>query len=132
MMLLKGPYRKTNDIILIKGEAIMSIGKRIKQLRKNLNLTQNVFGKKLNINSRQLARYEEGINIPSVDNLMKIADYCEVSLDFLVYGMDKKLARRSKINDTELIELVQKLDRLKKSQREKIKWTLEGLLSYSS
>lgn len=118
-----------DGIISFEGGIVMSIGDRIKILRKELKLTQNQFGEKLGIHGRQLARYEAGINIPSIDILTKIADYCEVSLDFLAYGEDKKLAKRSKINDKELLELTKKIDNLKKSKRDKLKWAIHGLLN---
>ena len=119
----------TNAIIFLKRGHIMSIGERIRTLRKELNVTQNQFGKKLGIHGRQLARYEEGINIPSVDTLIKIANFCEVSLDYLAYGHDKKIAKRSKINDMEILDLLRKIDCLKKSDRDKLKWALQGLLN---
>jgi transcriptional regulator with XRE-family HTH domain len=125
----KGLNLKTNGIISLEGGIFMSIGKRIRDLRKELGLTQNQFGKKLGIHGRQLARYEEGVNTPSIDVLMKIADYCEVSLDFLAYGVDKKLAKRSQIDDTELLDLIRRVDNLKKAQRDKIKWAIQGLLN---
>lgn len=107
----------------------MSIAKRIRDLRKELKLTQNEFGKKLGIHGRQLGRYEEGINTPSIDVLMKIADYCEVSLDLLAYGVDKKLSKRTQIQDNELLDLTRRVDNLKKSQRDKIKWAIRSLLN---
>ena len=120
---------KTNDIISLVGGIIMSIGKCIRGLRKDLGLTQNQFGEKLGIHGRQLARYEEGVNTPSIDVLMKIADYCEVSLDFLAYGVHKKLAKRTQINDNELLDLTRRIDNLKKSDRDKIKWAIKSLLN---
>jgi transcriptional regulator with XRE-family HTH domain len=120
---------KTNDIISLAGGIIMSIGNRIRGLRKDLGLTQNKFGEKLDIHGRQLARYEEGINTPSIDVLMKIADYCEVSLDFLAYGVHKKLAKRTQINDNELLDLTRRIDNLKKADRDRIKWTVKSLLN---
>lgn len=107
----------------------MSIGKRIRDLRKDLKLTQNKFGDKIGIHGRQLGRYEEGINTPSIGILMKVADYCEVSLDFLAYGVDKKLSKRSQIDDAELLDLTRRVDNLKKAQRDKVKWAIQGLLT---
>lgn len=107
----------------------MSLGSRIRSLRKELGLTQNEFASKLGIHGRQLSRYEVDINIPSIDILIKIADLCEVSLDYLGYGTDKKLAKRSKINDNEVLELARRIDNLKKAKRDKLKWAVQGLLN---
>lgn len=127
--LLKEADFNTDGIIFHEGGIIMSIGKRIRDLRKELELTQNQFGAKLGIHGRQLARYEEGINTPSIDILMKIADFCEVSLDYLAYGHDKQIARRAKINDLEILDLLRRMDRLKKTMRNRLKWAMGGLLS---
>ena len=124
-----GAIHKTRDIISSRKGIIMSIGKRIRSLRKELELTQNQFGEELGIHGRQLARYEEGINTPSITTLMKIADHCEVSLDYLAYGHDKKIAKRAKISDLELLDTLRRIDQLKKPQRDKVKWAIDSLLN---
>ena len=106
----------------------MAIGNRLKELRKELNLTQDELGAKLGVHGKQLARYEIGKMMPSIKVLSKIADFCEVSLDYLVYGNDKKLASRSQINDAELLDMLRRIDRLKKPKRERLKWAIKGLL----
>ncbi len=106
----------------------MSLGSRIRVLRKELSLTQDEFADKIGVHGRQLSRYEIDINKPSIDILIKIADVCEVSLDYLGYGIDKKLLKRSKIDDNELLELTRRINQLKKPQRDKIKWAIHALL----
>ena len=106
----------------------MSIGSRIRELRKELKLTQDEFASKIGVHGRQFSRYEVGVNTPSAEILSKIADYCEVSIDYIVYGENKKLAKRTKINDNELLELTRKIDRLKRPARERIKWALKSFL----
>jgi len=107
----------------------MSLGNRIRTLRKELGLTQNEFAAKLGIHGRQLSRYEVDINTPSIDILRKIADLCEVSLDYIGYGKDKALARRSKIEDAELLDILRRIDHLKKPHRDKVKWAIKGILT---
>lgn len=107
----------------------MSIGKQIRALRKELDLTQNQFGSKLGIHGRQLARYEQGVNTPSIAILMKIAEFCEVSLDHLTYGHDKRVAKKAKINDLEILDLLRRIDHLKKPQRDRLKWAIQSLLN---
>lgn len=118
-----------DGIIPLKGGSIMSLGSRIRSLRKELGLTQNEFAAKLGIHGRQLSRYEVDVNKPSIDILIKIADLCEISLDYLGYGKDRKLSKRSRIDDKDLLEIVRRIDRLKKNQRDKVKWAIKGLLS---
>jgi transcriptional regulator with XRE-family HTH domain len=106
----------------------MEIGQRIKNLRKQLGLSQDEFGAKLKIHGRQLGHYEIGQALPTIAVLARIADFCEVSLDHLYYGQDKKLAKRTQIADAELLDLCRRSDRLPKPQREKVKWVLKGVL----
>ncbi len=75
-----------------------------------MGLTQDEFASKLNMHGRQLARYEAGRCNPSIKVL-------------------KKIAKRSNINDLELLDLLRRIDRLKKPKREKLKWAIQGLLN---
>ena len=122
------PY--TNDIISsIQGDIIMSIGEEIRRLRNELRLTQDEFAEEVGIHGRQLARYEAGTNKPSIEILKRIADFCEVSLDRLVYGKDIYLSKRIKIIDQELLQLFRKVDRMKRPKREQYRWILTSLLN---
>lgn len=105
------------------------LGEQIKRLRKNLGLTQNQLGAKVKINGRQLARYEIGQGKPSLDVLLKLSHFFEVSLDFLVTGNQKEIAKKARINDQDLLRLLQLVDRLEKPERDKIKWFIQSVLS---
>lgn len=112
-----------------EGGSIMTIAETIKTLRKEMKLTQDKFAGKIGIHGRQLARYEVGKSTPSIDALTKIAKFCEVTADYLIYGHDNQLADRLKVKDPELLDLLRMIDRLKKPERERLKWALHGLLN---
>lgn len=57
---------------------------RLKDLREDNDLTQEELSKKLNITRSALANYETGLREPSVELLIKIADYFNVTLDYLL------------------------------------------------
>lgn len=57
---------------------------RLKDLREDNDLTQEELSKKLNITRSALGNYELGIREPSVELLIKIADYFNISLDYLL------------------------------------------------
>jgi len=107
----------------------MHIGDRIKKIRKEMQLTQDEFASKLKIHSKQLSKYESGRSIPILEITARIATFCEVSTDYLIFGEDKKLAGRIKISDLELIELFQRINRLKKTNRDKVKWIIKSALN---
>ena len=52
----------------------VTIGKIIKQERKNKGWTQEYLGNKLNIVGKQISNYENGITIPPVEVLFKLCD----------------------------------------------------------
>ena len=56
---------------------------KLKELRKQKNLTQVEISKILQITQRTYAGYELGQTEPTIDTLKKIADFYNVSLDYL-------------------------------------------------
>lgn len=56
---------------------------RLKQLRKEQNLNQVKMSEKIGIPRTNYNKYELGIAFPPIDILIKIADYFNVSLDYL-------------------------------------------------
>lgn len=57
--------------------------KNLKKLRLENNLTQEELAKIINKSSVAYGYYEAGRNEPDIETLKKIADYFDVSLDFL-------------------------------------------------
>ncbi|AJH02173.1 hypothetical protein LF65_05666 [Clostridium beijerinckii] len=56
------------------------IGKKIKEARKRMNMTQKDLAKKLNKSERMIQKYESSDVIPSMDLLKKIADILNMNL----------------------------------------------------
>lgn len=67
-----------------------NIPDRLKQLRESKKLTQSDMAKILDITLQSYQRFEYGSRRPSLDVLIALADYFQVSLDFLVGRTDKK------------------------------------------
>lgn len=57
---------------------------RIEILRKNANLSRRKLALKTNIPEANLRRYESGKTEPSVQVLIKLADFFKVSVDYLI------------------------------------------------
>ena len=55
----------------------------IKNLRKQMNKTQEEVAKDLQLQKQTFQNYELGKREPDIETLKKIADYFDVSLDFL-------------------------------------------------
>lgn len=60
------------------------INQRLKQLRAENNLTQTNLADILGIAKTTLAAYEQGKSEPSIDTIIKLADFFNVSIDYLL------------------------------------------------
>ncbi len=65
-------------------------GKRLKLLRTNLNLTQKQLGENLNLSQRAISSYENNLRFPDEQTINLIADYFNVSVDYLLGRTDIK------------------------------------------
>ena len=68
--------------------------KRLNERRKMLMVTAQQMADMLHIGVRSYRNYESGDREPSLDLLVKIADYLDVSIDYLL-GRDEFLARHA-------------------------------------
>ncbi len=64
------------------------IAQKIKELRTTNHLTQKQLAEILNVQPVTLQRFEYGTVRPSLDTLIALADYFDVSLDYLVGRSD--------------------------------------------
>jgi transcriptional regulator with XRE-family HTH domain len=62
----------------------MLLSKRLTYLRKELELTQDELSKKLTISRSAYSHYESGKYEPSIQMLELLADFYDVSTDFLL------------------------------------------------
>ena len=100
------------------------LGNRLKDLRYQKEITQEELGKVLNKTKNNISQYETGKRQPDNETLIKISEYFQVSLDYLLGKTDiknftsddelKKLIMQSNINDNDLyktlLSLKQKLN----------------------
>ena len=61
---------------------------RLKEIRKAKGISQLKLALDLNTNQNTVSRYETGEREPSISDLIKIADYFNVSIDYLVGRTD--------------------------------------------
>lgn len=52
-------------------------------LRKDNKLSQKEIAEKINISQRAYAHYEKGDREPSIETLIKLADFYKVSMDYI-------------------------------------------------
>lgn len=61
---------------------------RLKELRRQKGISQVKLALDLNTNQNTISRYETGEREPGLKELAKIADYFDVSIDYLLYRTD--------------------------------------------
>lgn len=71
----------------------MDFRKRLRELRTSKKDTQAVLADHIGITLKQVQRYELGENEPTLSVLLRLSDYFDVSLDYLVGRSDVKERR---------------------------------------
>ncbi len=66
------------------------IGKRLKLIRQENNLSQSVLSKKLGFPQTTYSQYETGKSIPTTLKLLTMAQYYNISFDYLVGRKNKQ------------------------------------------
>ena len=61
---------------------------RVRELRRKNYMTQEALGKVLGVRQDSISTYESGKFYPEVRNLLALADYFDVSLDYLMGRTD--------------------------------------------
>lgn len=69
----------------------MEFSERLKNLRKEAGFTQVDVASKLGISQPAYASWERGVKKPTQENLVKIAQIFNVSIDYLVGNSEEKL-----------------------------------------
>jgi transcriptional regulator with XRE-family HTH domain len=68
----------------------MTVGKRIKELRKEKGLTQQNLAELLKITKGSICKYEKGIHEPNIDTLNLLTQIFSCSMDYLLGKTDLK------------------------------------------
>lgn len=71
---------------------------RLKELRAQSGDTQASLAEKMGVSSRTIAAYEQGINEPSLDTLIKLSNYFNTTIDYLIGKTNVKNIKYDAIN----------------------------------
>ena len=105
----------------------LSLGEKIMVLRKQRKVSQKDLAKTLGINPSNLPNYESGRYSPSLDMLVKISDFFDVSLDSLV--RNRASDDLLKLQDHDLIRITKQVDELDPKDRETIKAMIQSFVN---
>ncbi len=68
----------------------MTVGEKIQKYRKNLGLSQEELGQKLLVSRQTISLWEKGQTVPTIDNLMRLSEIFEISIDEIVNSENKE------------------------------------------
>ena len=99
---------------------------RLKQLRQERGWSQGQLAKKIGGDPQRIAKYEQGINRPPSEMMIKLAQIFEVSLDYLMLGKDD--APLGKVKDEKLVKQINHLNELSEKDQEVVAVLLESFI----
>ena len=100
----------------------MEFPKRLAELRKSKQLTQQALANAISINVSQLKRYEAGTSQPTLEVLRKLAVALSVSADLLLFDKNERGP------DEDLRLQFESVSRMPSEDKKIIKALLEGMI----
>ena len=73
---------------------------RLKQIRKTENVTQEDLGKYLDVGATTISNWENNVSQPSIEQIVKIAKYFNVSTDYLMGIIEDDVPKIEKLRQT--------------------------------
>ena len=101
---------------------------RLKTARQKRGYTQNQLSKLTGINQKVISKYEQGVSLPSLDNLKKLVIALEITADYLLLPQ-ATLKEVPKIKDHKLYERYFILETLDEKEREAALLLLNSLIA---
>ncbi|HCJ7222268.1 TPA: helix-turn-helix transcriptional regulator [Vibrio cholerae] len=98
----------------------MKIKERLANQRKAINKTQAQMADEIGISLTSYKKYESGEGLPTMENLVKIADALEISID--------ELCGRWATDENQELMLIKKIQQLDEEEQKAISMVLESML----
>ncbi len=105
----------------------MTLGTKLKKLRKEKGLSQAALEAMSGVNCKLLSKYENERIVPSADTLRKIAEALEISSDYLIFDNAPRDGI-STLKDLELFERFKEVENMSLENRNMIKSMIDALL----
>ncbi|CAG1010185.1 HTH-type transcriptional regulator ImmR [Burkholderiales bacterium] len=105
----------------------MPLADRIRQLRQERRWTQAGLAEKLDVHQKQVSSYERGVNVPSTEILIKLAEAFDVTLDYLAFEARGQPGQLN-IQDRELLRRFEAVDKLSEAEKALAKEILDLLI----
>lgn len=98
---------------------MITFGERLKELRNSKKLTQKQLADIFYLNKSSISRYENNSQMPENEILQKLADFFEVSIDYLLCRTDEQtppisnnsLSKKEKLDiEKEALHMIENID----------------------
>jgi transcriptional regulator with XRE-family HTH domain len=113
--------------VLDMADVLEGFAQRLRELRKQKNLSQTELGHLAGLHYTHIGRFERGASRPSGDTLKRLADALGVSSDYLLEGTTNEAAK-AKFADRELLRQFQEVEQLPDEDKIVIKKLLDAFL----
>ncbi len=107
------------------------LGKRLVHLRKKQKLPQKIVAEDLGIARSTYSNYENNIRLPDYNMLLRIADYFQVSTDFLLGREDRTNKTLTSENLAKALETLTYASDLNEADHQFIAEHLEKFIAYA-
>jgi len=111
-----------------KAPATDGFAQRLRELRRQRDLSQTELGERVGVHYTHISRYERGISRPSADTLKRLADVLGVSGDYLLEGAADEAAK-ARFEDRELLRQFEEVQALPPRDKEIVKELLDAFLT---
>ena len=105
----------------------MSLGAKIKELRKEQGLSQAELGRLAGIHEKLVSKYENERIIPTADTLKKMAQALHISADYLIFDNVPKEGK-IELDDLGLFLRFQEVDNMGEEEKETIKKVIDAMI----
>ena len=109
-------------------ETLEGFAHRLRELRKNQNLSQTELGQLAGLHYTHIGRFERGTSRPSGDTLKCLADALGVTSDYLLDGAATEAAK-ARFEDRQLLKQFQEVQQLPDEDKNVVKKLLDAFLT---
>ena len=95
-------------------------GAFIAKLRSERGMTQKELSEALNVSDKAISRWETGKGYPDVSSLMALSEFFSVSVNELLSGKRIDIESLSTTADKNVLEVIQKNERINKKQKKQV------------
>lgn len=89
------------------------LGENIRRLRQERGLNQEELGRRVGASKQSVSNWENGNIVPSIDLLLRLADFFGVSTDYLLGREDQRRLDAAGLTDAQATHVQQLIDDLR-------------------